>query len=165
MIENQPNEITLIFHSDKDKDKKMRAFVETISTYKVKTLDLKKESITELQLAEVAEKLTKGVKDLVDNLYLDRINIASPEVVIEMSDADILKLVSREPVLLTTPILIIGKIAYLYESAYQILKQTFNTTGVGSAFSANVEEKRDVESNASAKLGDLLQAETRRAVF
>ena len=50
MIENELNEITLVFHSDKDKDKKMRAFVETIATYKVKTLDLKRESITELQL-------------------------------------------------------------------------------------------------------------------
>ena len=40
MIENQPKEITLIFHSDKDKDKKMRAFVETISTFKTKTLRL-----------------------------------------------------------------------------------------------------------------------------
>jgi len=142
MIENEPNEITLVFHSDKDKDKQMRAFVETIGTHKVKTLDLKREFITELQLAEIADKMTVGVKDLVDKMYLDRIEITTIEGVIDMSDADILTLISREPILLATPILIIGKIAYLYESAYQLLKQNFNSTGVESISAANVEEKK-----------------------
>jgi len=142
MIENEPNEITLVFHSDKDKDKQMRAFVETIGTHKVKTLDLKREFITELQLAEIADKMTVGVKDLVDKMYLDRIEITTIEGFIDMSDADILTLISREPILLATPILIIGKIAYLYESAYQLLKQNFNSTGVESISAANVEEKK-----------------------
>ena len=142
MIENELNEITLVFHSDKDKDKKMRAFVETIATYKVKTLDLKRESITELQLAEVAEKMTKGVKDLVDESYLDRISVANTEGVTQMSDADILTVISKDPIILATPILIIGKTAYLYESAYQMLEQTFNKTGVESISAANREERK-----------------------
>ena len=57
MIANQPNELTLIYHSDKADDKKARAFVESVTDYKVKTLDLKKESLTETQLVQIANKM------------------------------------------------------------------------------------------------------------
>ena len=142
MIENQPNEVTLIFHSDKDKDKKMRAFVETISTYKTKTLDLKRESLTQTQLAEIAIKMNVDVKDLIDQTYMDTVNGEVKEGEESMSPNDMLTMISKNLLLLETPILIIGKNAYHYKSAYQVLEQTFNVTGVASNASANVEEKR-----------------------
>ncbi len=142
MIENQPNEITLIFHSDKDKDKKMRAFVETISTYKVKTLDLKRETLTQTQLAEIANKMKVEIKDLMDQSYMDTIKGETKEGEQSMSPNDMLTLITKNFLLLETPILIIGKDAYHYHSAYTILEQQFNITGVASNLSANIEEKK-----------------------
>lgn len=142
MIENQPNEITLIFHSDKDKDKKMRAFVETISTFKIKTLDLKRESLTETQLAEIANKMKVEVKDLIDESYLDAIDGEARGSETSMSSNDILTLISKNHKLLETPILIIGKEAYHYDSAYTILEERLNITGVASNASGNIEEKK-----------------------
>ncbi len=142
MIENQPNEITLIFHSDKEVDKKMRAFVETISTFKIKTLDLKREALTPTQLAEIANKMKVEIKDLLDELYMDTIKGETKEGEESMSANDRLTLISKNFLLLKTPILIIGKDAYHYKSAYKILEERFNITGVASNASANVEERQ-----------------------
>ena len=142
MIENQPNEITLIFHSDKDKDKKMRAFVETISTFKIKTLDLKRDALTQTQLAEIANKMKVEIKDLIDESYMDTIKGETKEGEESMSPNDMLTLISKNFLLLETPILIIGKDAYHYKSPYQILEERFNITGVASNASANVEERQ-----------------------
>ena len=65
MIENQPNELTLIYHSDKADDKKARAFIESVTDYVVKTLDLKRESLTETQLAEIAGKMNVRIELLI----------------------------------------------------------------------------------------------------
>jgi arsenate reductase (glutaredoxin) len=142
MIENQPNEITLIFHSNKDKDKKMRAFVETISTYKVKTIDLKRETLTQTQLAEIANKMKVEIKDLMDQSYIDTIKGETNKGEESMSSNDLLTLITKNFLLLETPILIIGKEAYHYQSAYTLLEQQFNITGVASNGSANIEEKQ-----------------------
>jgi arsenate reductase len=142
MIENQPNEITLIFHSNKDKDKKMRAFVETISTYKVKTIDLKRETLTQTQLAEIANKMKVEIRDLMDQSYIDTIKGETSKGEESMSPNDLLTLITKNFLLLETPILIIGKEAYHYQSAYTLLEQQFNITGVASNRSANIEEKQ-----------------------
>lgn len=142
MIENQPNEITLIFHSDKDKDKKMRAFVETISTYKVKTIDLKRETLTQTQLAEIANKLNVEISDLIDKTYVDTNQVETKVGEESMSPNDQLTLITNNFLLLETPILIIGKEAYHYQSAYTLLEQKFNITGVASNGSANIEERQ-----------------------
>ncbi len=141
MIENQPNEITLIFHSNKDKDKKMRAFVETISTFKTKTIDLKRETLTETQLAEIANKMKVEIKDLIDQSYMDTIKGETKEGLDSMSPNDMLTLICNNLLVLETPILIIGKNAYHHQSAYSILETRFNISGVSSNSSANVEEK------------------------
>ena len=55
MIHNEPGELTLIYHSDKQADKKARGYVESLQGFKIKTIDLAKESLTETQLAEIAD--------------------------------------------------------------------------------------------------------------
>ncbi|HMJ71614.1 MAG TPA: hypothetical protein VK508_22115 [Cyclobacteriaceae bacterium] len=140
MIENQPNEITLIFHSDKEEDKKTRAYVETLEDYAIKTLDLKRERLTETQLAEVADKLGVSVGSLVDDHYSDRVKIESVK---GLRDQDTLKLLANDPILLATPILIIGKHAYQFESSYAFIHQAAAIRGMHGNPAANVEEKND----------------------
>jgi len=142
MIENQPNELTLIYHSDKEDDKKARAFVETISDYKVKTLDLKKEPLTETQLAEIAGKMGLRVQDIVDKTYKDELESDDKNITGAMWSNDLLTLLKQEPVLIKTPIVIIGAKAYTYASSYDLLTENRSTEGVRAA-SGNAEEIKD----------------------
>lgn len=143
MIENERNEITLIYHSDKNEDRKMLAFVETISTYKIKSLDLKRTLLTETQMAEIAVKMNKPISDLLDDTYMNAIaNGKGIQYLKAMSCADILKLIIQNPSFLVTPILIIGQKAYPYASAFAMLKESFSINGVAAIASANTEEKR-----------------------
>jgi len=143
MIENEVNEITLIFHSDKEEDKKMRAFVETISTCKVTVLDLKSDSLTETQLTNIADQMGISINDLLDYSYLETVaNEKGFEYLKATSKADVLTLIVQNPLFLTTPILIIGKKAFPYRSAFEILKESLNVDGVAATSSANAEEKR-----------------------
>jgi arsenate reductase-like glutaredoxin family protein len=142
MIENQPNELTLIYHSDKEDDKKARAFIETVVDYKVKTLDLKKESLTETQLAELAGKMGLPVQELVDKTYTDQLESNNKKITGTMWSNDVLTLLKQEPILIQTPIVIIGKKAYTYASSYDLLTETRPNEGV-RASSGNVEEIKD----------------------
>ncbi len=144
MIENQPNELTLIYHSDKADDKKARAFIESVTDYSVKTLDLKKESLTETQLAEIAGKMDVKIKDLVDPSYQDRFQSKDLNTLTSVSDSDLLTILTQESILINTPIAIIGKRAYQYASAYDLLNKNMTTDGVASTVGANREEKRNV---------------------
>ena len=140
MIENQPNEITLIFHSDKPEDRKTRAYVETLEGYAIKTLDLKRENITETQLSEIADKLVVPIDDLADAKYSDRAKIGSVK---GQREEDTLKLLAHEPILIATPILIIGDHAYQFDSSYDLIHEAAAITGVRENPSANVEERKD----------------------
>jgi len=141
MIENQPNEITLIYHSDKPDDRKARAYADSISAFVLKTLDLRQENITQTQLAEVADKLGVEVHDLIDPTYLDRVGEISVE---GMSDASMLNLLAHERILIHTPILIVGKKAFRYNSSYELISENGHTPGVENIPAANVEEKRTI---------------------
>ncbi len=144
MIENQPNELTLIYHSDKAEDKKARAFIETIIGYAVKTLDLKRDKITETQLAEVANKMEVDIQMLFDPTYKDRFKTTNAHTITNASDADLLIILSREPILINTPITIIGKRAFRYSSANEVMIKNLTSDKIASVLSANVEEKKIV---------------------
>ena len=121
MIENKPNEITLIYHSEKAEDKKARAFIETVTGYTVKTLDLNHDHLTETQLAEIANKMSVEIKMLFDTTYRDRVSSRIEVDINSASDSDLLTILVKEPMLINTPITIIGKKAYRYTSANDLL--------------------------------------------
>ena len=121
MIENQPHEITLIYHSEKAEDKKARAFIETVTHFTVKTLDLKRDHLTETQLAEIANKMEVEIRMLFDSTYIDRFPSKIKPDIASASDSDILTILAHDPILINTPIAIIGKKAYSYASAYELL--------------------------------------------
>lgn len=142
MIENQSNELTLIYHSSKPDDKKTRAYVESITSFAIKTLDIHRQSLTETQLAEIAVKMDGTIHDLIDPTYEDQ---AGSVEVGKMSDADILTMLRQQPILLHTPILIIGKAAFRYTSSYDMIRENGGKTpGVGNIPAANIEEKRTI---------------------
>jgi arsenate reductase-like glutaredoxin family protein len=142
MIDNQPRELTLIYHSEKSDDKKARGYVESLPTLAIKTLDLAKEQITETQLAQLADKLEIGIKDLIDPTFDERENTENnKEGLKEMDKQEMLTYIKQNPKLLSTPILIIGDRAFKYGSAYELIKG-YQAEGVKMAGAANKEEKQ-----------------------
>lgn len=140
MLDNQPNELTLIYHSEKSDDKKARGYVQSLPTLAIKTLDLARDPITETQLAQLADKLEMPVEDLIDPTYDDRANTSNnKEGLKEMDGHAVLTLIKQNPKLLITPILIIGSRAYKYGSAYQMIKE-YQAEGVQAVSSANAGE-------------------------
>lgn len=144
MIENQTNEMTLICHSAKPEDKKAWAFAESVSEkHKVKILDLAKDKLTETQLAEIADKMNAPIQELCNTSYADETNKEQAiHRIKSLTDADLLVLLVKQPILVNTPILIVGKNAYSYQAGFELFYKNITTEGVASRPSANTEEKR-----------------------
>lgn len=140
MIENKPREITLIYHSEKSGDRKTRAYVETLTQYALKTLDLKHQKLTETQLAEIADKMKLSTTNyLIDKSYSSS---SQWEQLKAMKEDDLVIALVHQPMLINTPILVIGSHAAHYDSADQLLKGNGASDGVGFNISGNIEEKR-----------------------
>jgi arsenate reductase-like glutaredoxin family protein len=142
MIHNEPGELTLIYHSDKQTDKKARGYVESLQGFKIKTIDLARESLTETQLAEIADKLHCGIEDILDPTYDDHISVHTEGLKL-MDRQSLLTLMTHDTKLIHTPIAIIGKQAYKFGSGYEFIKEKMVQEVAGLA-NANREEKRGV---------------------
>lgn len=142
MIENQPRELTLIYHSEKSDDKKARGYVESLRL-SVKTLDLAKEALTETQLAQIADKMELPVESLIDTTYYDGSSIEEKASLKKMDTTQLLTFVKRNPKILHTPILIIGDRAYKYGTGYHLIKDNM-AEGVKSVSDVvNAEERKN----------------------
>jgi len=138
MINNTDKELTIIYHSGKEDDRKARGYAESLNRYVVKSLDLRVEDITETQLAEIANMMNCGLPDLMDDTFSDA---DAPELnQLRNADGhDVLKILVRNKRMIKTPIVIIGKKAYYYGSAYYLLKEDMANSAIKSG-KANVEE-------------------------
>lgn len=147
MIHNEPGELTLIFNSDKHDDQKARGYVEALQGFKIKTLDLAREKITETQLAEIADKMNVGIEELMDPTYDDHISVHKEGLNL-MDRQSMLTLMVHDPKLISTPIAIIGKHAYKFGTGYSFLKEKM-VQEVAGLKSANREEKRGIHRAAN----------------
>jgi arsenate reductase-like glutaredoxin family protein len=143
MIDNQSRELTLIYHSEKSDDKKARGYVESLRNVKIKTLDLARESITETQLAQLADKIEIPIEELIDVTYDERPGVdESKEGLKAMDKTEILTMIKQNPKLLSTPIVIIGDRAYKYGSAYHLIKDRMEEGVQTKSKSVNTEERK-----------------------
>ena len=143
MINNETGELTLIYNSEKHDDKLARGYVESLQGFKIKTLDLAKEKITETQLAEVADKMNVGIEDLLDPTYDDHISVHKEGLNL-MDRQSMLTLMVHDPKLISTPIAIIGKHAYKFGSGYAFIKEKMAQEVAGLS-NGNREEKRGID--------------------
>src|SRR5688572_30226712 len=142
MIENQPRELTLIYHSEKTDDKKARGYVESLRLA-IKTLDLAKESLTETQLAQLADKMELPIASLLDTTYYDGSNTNDKKDLKKMDATQLLTFIKRNPMILQTPILIIGDRAYKYGTGYHLIKDDMAEGVKSSSDVVNVEERKN----------------------
>jgi arsenate reductase (glutaredoxin) len=147
MINNESAELTLIFNSEKLEDRKARGYVESLQGFKIKTIDLNRESITETQLAEIADKLNCAIEDMLDPTYDDHISVHTEGLKL-MDRQSLLTLMTHDTKLINTPIAIIGKHAYKFGSGYAFIKEKM-AQEVAGLDSANREEKRGLRSSGT----------------
>lgn len=144
MIQDPRSEIILLYHSGKPEDEASRAFVESLSKkYKVKMVDLAKEFLSEAELAGLTEKMNVSAKELCATSYADG---TTKELILahikSMTEADVLVLLNKQPNLVNTPILIIGKSAYSYQAGFELFYKNITMDGVASRSHAHAESKR-----------------------
>lgn len=111
-----PDEVTLIFHSDKDEDRKIRAYVETITGVEINVVDLKIQKLSEEELTQLANKLDLNIVELFDPIHASE----------AIEKGNILKTLSQNPMLLSTPIIVIGEHAYQFESSSELIIERRN---------------------------------------
>jgi arsenate reductase-like glutaredoxin family protein len=140
MIENQSNEITLIYNSDKADSKKARALVESLPGYTIKMFDLMCDPITTTQIVQIADKAGVRIEELIDPFYDDHISIHSEGVKIATSK-EMLKLMVNDTKLIATPIIIVGVHAYLCNASYDLIKEKL-AIGIDAIPHAHTEEKQ-----------------------
>jgi arsenate reductase-like glutaredoxin family protein len=144
MIDNQIRELTLIYHSEKSDDRKARGYVESLRQVTIKTLDLAREQLTETQLAQLADKMGEPVANLIDPTYDDRgAKGENQDGLKEMDTAELLVMIKHNPMLLDTPIVILGDKAHKYKTGYNLIRERMGE-GVNSISDAvNREEQKD----------------------
>lgn len=144
MIENEPGELTLIYHSEKTDDKKARGYVESLRLRAIKTLDLARDPITETQIAQLADKMNEPIENLIDPTYDERSNSKENKAGLKKMDStELLTMIKHNPKLLFTPIVIIGGRAYKYGSAYHLIKDDMGQGVKTTSDSVNAEEKKN----------------------
>lgn len=139
MIQNEERELTFIYHSGKSDDKSARVYAESLPGYAIKTLDLNKDNITETQLVEIADKMNVDLSDMLDVSYSDEGEEGRRRLQF-LDKESLLKILVRNHKLIRTPVLIIGKKAFLFDSSSELIKRNMNMKKVTSLKSANPEE-------------------------
>lgn len=121
-MEEQANELTFIYRSDKEDDNKIKAFVESLPGYIVRLVDVVRESLSEKQLTELANKMRVHVEELVDPAFDDHISVHN-EGLKFLERSQILRLLSHDPKILQTPLVVIGNKASKFASVYKLLQK------------------------------------------
>lgn len=138
MINNEPKELTIIYHSEKADDKKARGYAEPLDKYVIKWIDLAHDNITETQLAEVSNMMNCEISDLMDITFSDGKKEVREQLK-SMGKEDTLKMLVKNKLLIKTPIVVIGSRAYYYGSGYYLIKEGMVNTEIKSE-RANIDE-------------------------
>jgi arsenate reductase-like glutaredoxin family protein len=121
------NELTFIYSSAKEDDNKIKAFVESLPGYVVKMVDVVRESLSESQLTELANKMRVHIEDMVDPRYDHHITVHSEGLKI-MDRKEMLSLMAQDPKILHTPVVVIGNKASKFANAYKLFLKKWNST-------------------------------------
>lgn len=122
-MENSTNEMTFIYRSDKEADNKIKAFVESLPGYVIRFIDVVRETLTENQLTDLARKMRVHIEDLVDPSFDSHISVHHEGVSV-LGRKEILNLMTLDPKILQTPLVVIGNKASKFANAYKLFRRT-----------------------------------------
>ncbi|ELR73190.1 hypothetical protein C900_05239 [Fulvivirga imtechensis AK7] len=132
------NEILLIYNSEKYEDRKAKGYADTMKDHALNERDISKNNLTETQIAEIARDMNVDMSVLIDknsDTYLHHLKDKG------FAEAELTKLMVKNPDLIKTPIAYIGSRAFFVGSAYDFVNADFDIEGVRSK-KGNVFEKK-----------------------
>jgi arsenate reductase-like glutaredoxin family protein len=136
-LEIAENELLFIYNSRSVNDRIALGYIKPINTYVVKEIDLQKDSLTETQLKEVANRLEISTGDLIDKKSDNyKNNFAKGD----FTEEDLLTALKQEPDLMRTPIALFHQGGDFVESKYDFMKKDMQYSA-GKSSKANIEEK------------------------
>ncbi len=106
VISTDKNEIKLFFHSENSIGKQIQAYV-LASEKKILTIDISKTKVTGTQWVELAKGLGVPISGLINQEHPDFVKNYGDHPNLEQDDW--LKILDKQPEVLTTPIAIIGE--------------------------------------------------------
>ena len=119
-MEIAQKEILFIYNSNDLQDRQALAYAKSLPDYKIKELDLQKESLTETQVKQIADLLEIEPVLLIDqNSQIYQQSYSSAE----LTSNGALKAMASEPVLIKTPIAIYNDRAVPIRSPYHLVKK------------------------------------------
>ena len=121
-MENQTNEMTFIYRSDKEADNKIKAFVESLPGYVIRFVDVVRDSLSENQLADLARKMKVHIEDLVDPAFDGHISVHHEGLSL-LGRKEILNLMAHDSKILQTPLVVIGNKAKKFGNAYELFRR------------------------------------------
>ncbi|WP_027124634.1 arsenate reductase family protein [Gelidibacter mesophilus] len=119
VISTDNNEIKLYFHSESSIGKQIQAYV-LASERKILTIDISKTTVTGTQWTELAKGLGVPVSGLINKEHPDFTQHYDKRV--DLDADDWLKILDKNPIVLSKPIAIIGKKYVQLESPSDFIK-------------------------------------------
>lgn len=120
-------EIKFIYNSDKLTDRRALGYVTALDKHVINEFDVTKNSLTETQLAQLADRLNEPVERLIDTSHE---RYGSEVKGKGLSDEDILTIIINDFSMLKTPIIQIGNQAYVLASSYDTNRVDMAIEGV-----------------------------------
>lgn len=121
MIEGGSSEIVFVYNGQRDRDKQALAYASILSD-KIRKVDVGQATVSRSFLSDLAAKLGVGVDGLIDNGPHDGQPGAAPK---QHPDTYYFDLLTHQPSLLRTPILIYGDKGQFIGSQSDILALSF----------------------------------------
>jgi arsenate reductase len=141
-MEIAENEMLLVYNSGTQSDRTALGYAKAVKDYKLREVDIKKDAFTETQLKEIANKLGVNPMDLVDrqsDIFKDKYKNSS------MNENDVLTVLSHEPDIMRTPIVLYKDKGAFVDSKYEFVKRGMASPDITSEH-ANKEERSDDKS-------------------
>jgi len=138
-MKSQESEIALIYNSNKQKDKEVLGYAQSLESHKLNERDITSSKLTEKQLAELATEMKVEVKDMVDQneeKYMKEVEGG------DFSSEELLKLMVNNPELVKTPIAKMNGKTFIVKSQYSLVNEDLEVGGVKSP-QGNESEKQN----------------------
>lgn len=127
-METNNKEFKLYYKSNHKNDREAYGYAQTLDV-PVNEQDLSKNNLTQTQIAELADAMNIKLVELIDKnseMYMNELQDKSFE------DEELLKLMTRNPELIKTPIAKIGKHTYFVKSKFDLIPKDLEIEGIKS---------------------------------
>ncbi len=137
MLNVEKNEIMLIYNGEDTDENQTLAYLNSSGNLVLKTLDISREKLTRLQLADILSNSKVSLSKIIHQKRWEEYSAAS---ISGLDEDDLLQILEKHPKLLNTPLTITHKGIDLGENSYDQINKGMKSPAISSKH-ANEEEK------------------------